>query len=699
MYLTSNRLKGSMLPPSLPAHVREEVELAMATLASRDTAAVPTAGTLQPQLQHVPQQQIMQPSPSSYQMPMMTGAVQPQMTGMPPYQQQPQQQQQQQYRNLIQQVNFQTPIRTGIAPPLYQENKPRLGNQDFASKMMPNQASTPNLLSSGGSGNSGAISWRISPEEKQRYREIFYAWNTPGEQYMSGDVATQVLMQSQLSQNDLMKIWSLADRENRGSLDVDEFAIAMHLIYRKLNNFEIPSVLPPELAPPSNVLKKFVVGHKQPTSPSPPLQQQQQQQFARSPSMQHYEDNSGYVSSARRKGPVSRFTSASAARPRYRSYEDIEEEDQVDYDREPELDYLRSQIADMKRTLDDLNAASRRREQDEYGSGSSSFGGGGRYSVEELKEKIRKTQQELTAAARSNPASAKYFENTETLLDLLETQKTLQDEIQYLCNRDIPVLARQLRGAAAELRDTKVRFSRKHDGSQDYMAFIEPTGPGGIVTESDRVRAKAKAMMAARKAGTSSTRDASYELKKAEQEKEDIDRQADMYERDMEKARDSLRDLRGDLRYLSTLVDSKPIIEKKRFEKGQDLSYELRRFIEQLDRDVSLYGADDGGRYSAAAPSPSSTAPAFSSMDRYDSRSSLSAQSPSTASSARLSPTPSRPRTADEIKKEAERRVQERLAALQIRRTPTQSPKPAPKPEPSVNEEEMAAQRMLNWER
>lgn len=39
--------------------------------------------------------------------------------------------------------------------------------------------------------------------------------------------------------------------QNRGKLNSDEFAVAMHLIYRKLNGNDLPSHLPPELIPPS----------------------------------------------------------------------------------------------------------------------------------------------------------------------------------------------------------------------------------------------------------------------------------------------------------------------------------------------------------------------------------------------------------------------------------------------------------------
>lgn len=645
MYLTSEKLRGKVVPATLPSAIREEVELAIATLASKEGSNPPISQPSMPQASFMPQQQqqqqqfmpqISQPQPQFPQQQQFGGGsmMQPQipaMTGASPF------------PNMMNPSPMttppvQAPMRTGIAPPMYNDNKPRLAGQDFASKMMPNQAGGVVDLVTGRSTMPSATTWKISPEEKQRYRDIFTAWNGPGLTYMPGNTAREVLLQSNLSEQDLMRIWHLADRDNRGSLDADEFAIAMHLIYRKLNGVEVPSTLPAELAAPSSVLKKFVRGYQSSPTP-PPMQRSPQQQQEYHPPVE--DSHTGYVSNARRKGPASRFRSSVASRPRMQSYdEEEEEEEDGGYDNSAEIEELRFQIRGVKDQLDRLNA-SNARNQDTFS------GDDNRYSVEELKDKIRKTQEELTRTSRSNP---KYFENAETLLDLLETQKTLQDEIQYLCNRDIPVLARQLRGAVAELRDTKVRYGRKNDGSQDYMAFVEPTGPGGIVTESDRVRAKAKAMMAARKAGTSSSRDASYDLKKAEQEKEDYDRQADQYEREMERSRDALRDLRGELNYLSSLSESKAIKDKKRFDKGQDLSYELRRFVDQLERDSIL-----GGTSSSSVSTPS-TEPRYGSSSLSTGGPSLSPK-PATAPTspkppAASTPPPSKPRTAEEIKKE-----------------------------------------------
>lgn len=59
------------------------------------------------------------------------------------------------------------------------------------------------------------------------------------------------MVKSKLPNSVLGKIWKLSDIDHDGSLDADEFALAMYLIEIKLNDYELPSVLPDHLIPPS----------------------------------------------------------------------------------------------------------------------------------------------------------------------------------------------------------------------------------------------------------------------------------------------------------------------------------------------------------------------------------------------------------------------------------------------------------------
>ncbi|GAA6030396.1 hypothetical protein JCM8097_009087 [Rhodosporidiobolus ruineniae] len=96
-----------------------------------------------------------------------------------------------------------------------------------------------------------AIPWALTPEEKKRYDQIFRAWDQQGTGFLPGSMAKEVFGQAGLGQDDLMAIWNLADVTDRGKLNIDEFHVAMGLIYRRLNGNPIPNTLPPEMAPPS----------------------------------------------------------------------------------------------------------------------------------------------------------------------------------------------------------------------------------------------------------------------------------------------------------------------------------------------------------------------------------------------------------------------------------------------------------------
>jgi hypothetical protein len=69
------------------------------------------------------------------------------------------------------------------------------------------------------------------------------------------------MMKSQLPNSVLGKIYRLADVDQDGLLDADEFALMMHLISIKLDGYDLPSSLPSHLIPPSKREKV------QPTSP------------------------------------------------------------------------------------------------------------------------------------------------------------------------------------------------------------------------------------------------------------------------------------------------------------------------------------------------------------------------------------------------------------------------------------------------
>uniref|UniRef100_A0A1W7RHP3 EH domain-containing protein 4-like protein n=1 Tax=Agkistrodon contortrix contortrix TaxID=8713 RepID=A0A1W7RHP3_AGKCO len=92
--------------------------------------------------------------------------------------------------------------------------------------------------------------WVVA-KDKPTYDEIFYTLS-PVNGRISGANAKKDMLTSKLPNSVLGKIWKLADCDNDGMLDEEEFALAKHLIKIKLEGYELPNILPIHLVPPSH---------------------------------------------------------------------------------------------------------------------------------------------------------------------------------------------------------------------------------------------------------------------------------------------------------------------------------------------------------------------------------------------------------------------------------------------------------------
>ncbi|XP_065673561.1 epidermal growth factor receptor substrate 15-like 1 isoform X7 [Hydra vulgaris] len=111
----------------------------------------------------------------------------------------------------------------------------------------PNMGMLPSV---GNVQTSDFASWSIKPKEKAKYDALFESLK-PVNGFLTGEVVKPVLMNSKLPFDTLGKIWDLSDIDHDGSLDQDEFSLAMYLVYRAIEGGDIPLVLPLSIIPVS----------------------------------------------------------------------------------------------------------------------------------------------------------------------------------------------------------------------------------------------------------------------------------------------------------------------------------------------------------------------------------------------------------------------------------------------------------------
>ncbi|KAI1290690.1 actin organization and endocytosis protein, partial [Mortierella claussenii] len=328
--------------------------------------------------------------------------------------------------------------------------------------------------------------WAVSREEKARYDQIFSAWDPDHSGYISGERAREIFGSSGLAQADLGHIWALADPDNHGKLNKDEFAVAMHLVYRKLNGGDIPAVLPDDLIPPStrdisetlDFVKKSLMSDTSPLSGSTnwgsygspsnhsPSVSLNKRLSVRSP------DDVGYVSSARRGNTSS--SPATSSRTHSSS--------------ETSIGRLQKQINEQRLVLEaTVSRATGQSGADED------------REIEDLKAQIRNAQSRLMAS--SNEAiHRRIASGAEDLAHLREERRNMDQEVAGLL-RTVATLASKVRETDRSLEESRLEVAKLKIGSASGGdAEILGTGPGGAVTAEDRMKARIALMKAQRMA-------------------------------------------------------------------------------------------------------------------------------------------------------------------------------------------------------
>ena len=546
-------------------------------------------------------------------------------------------------------------------------------------RMMPQQGREQQNYTTAGLQGNATIPWAITKEEKTRYDSLFRAWDGLNKGFIGGAQAIEIFGQSGLEKPDLERIWTLADNGNKGRLNMDEFAVSMHLIYRKLNGYPIPNQLPPELVPPSTKHIAESIGaiksllHQESdyrkNSGAALLPQKTGVSYLKNHSFKgnqggfgggrkdatvfkNNDNEVGYRSSARRR--------IGAGSPRPDSPASVASSNE-----ELTLDQLRKKIKEKQVLLDAMDFKDEKDAEED-----DALDRRDRREAEELYRRIRRIQEDID----SHPDAALIGGDSEA------ERRALKRQLQNLTDK-IPQLASEVRKTEKAIADARLELFRLKDAKAhpSSASAIVGTGPGGAVTESDRLKARAKAMMQQRAAALTGRKievadDDLDAPKRLEEESIKIRTEKENNERMVRDVEDSVRDFAAGIEdnLKEGTRDSTSEHEKRRWEDALGVEDEVRDFIFDLQRSsrATRIRAQDrqGGRPAAQEPVRAEAPPSA----RFDhspaaSRTSTPTVAPASAGGGSYASYKTPEERAAFIKQQAEQRMAERLAALGIK--------------------------------
>lgn len=472
-----------------------------------------------------------------------------------------------------------------------------LPNIDLLQQRMMPQPGREGVYTTQGLSGTATVPWAVTKDEKKIYDQLFKAWDGLKKGFIGGDVAIEVMGQSGLPKPDLEKIWTLADPGNKGRLDMDEFAVAMHLIYRKLNGYPVPNQLPPELVPPSTrnfadsigAVKSLLSQDAESRKNTGSFLQPQQtgvsylknhsfrtESNGIAPSrkdatvFRNNDDDVGYKSSARRRmgvgGGRTPSPVLSTSPSSDRSGEGLS------------IDQLRKRIREKQVLLDAMDFKDENDTEED-----DALDRRDRRDAEGLYQRIRRIQEDIDTQPGASVRS----------VDSNAERRNLTRQLQRLTDR-LPELASQVRKTERNIADTQLELFRLKDvkANPGSASVIVGTGAGGAVTESDRLKARAKAMMQQRsaaltgKAPTSGVDDSAAASRRLEEENARIRNEKENNDRMTRDVEESVRDFSRGLE--DTLAqggqDSSTEHERRRWEEGLGVEDEVRDFIFDLQR-------------------------------------------------------------------------------------------------------------------
>jgi transcription termination factor NusB len=296
-----------------------------------------------------------------------------------------------------------------------------------------------------------------------------------------------------------------------------------------------------------------------------------------------FNDNEvGYTSSARRRGGRSSTPSAGARTP----------SPPVEYSKDDEIQRLRKEIREKQVLLDAVDIRDEATHDDD-----AQLDQRDRQEADDLYRRIRRVQEDIDDLPNSSTRS----------LDSAAETRSLRRQLQNLSDR-LPKLASDVRETERRISDAKLRLFRMKDAKEHPGANIAGTGPNGEVTEGDRRKAKANAMLQARMAALTgkpapatsddfdgAARRLAEETERVKKEREENERMIQGIEESAEQLQEGLqRSLKED-----GVGGDQGDHERRRWEEALGVEDEVRDFIFEIQRQSRDHKASSKARYSA----------------------------------------------------------------------------------------------------
>ncbi|KAL6936539.1 uncharacterized protein HGUI_00568 [Hanseniaspora guilliermondii] len=403
----------------------------------------------------------------------------------------------------------------------------------------------------------------VTSEEKALFYKIFDTYDIENKGILDSKTSVEIFRKSGLSRQDLEHIWSLADADNTGKLNKQEFTVGMHLVYRKLNGHALPKILPRSLIPQSTQM----------------LDMMKEELKKQSPDSKNDLDNSRTKTSSF----VNNDTLPSF-RDRKNSKVDLEvelEKQSKSEENEKEEETLRNLIRDKKILIEAENYKNEERIKEKKLNDLENL-----KQIEILKKSIISLPK--TTISGDNSMRSSYEALNARLVSILTSIDTVEDAII----------------------SAKIEKYKKQNPSS-----IVGTGPNGEVTEQDIRKAKKKAALQERMALLTG-KQISPSLS-IEEEEARFNNAVNSIKEESKQAKETVELIKSDITEILSGIKSalygggNDSSETRKFDLGVGLEPELKDFIKKVNASSSSVNSSPSG-FSSHLESQSSPSPLLS---------------------------------------------------------------------------------------